>query len=976
LKRGPAANSRSTIALLFRGAAGQFLLETQAGGYLHERGVATLVSSDPSEALKLLDSAVQQSPADASALSDLAAARLAAADVNGDMQLFASALAASDAALRRNPASPEARFNRALALDRLQLHEPAAVAYQHYLAVDNASPWSTEVRRNLAHCTYETDAGAWTRTRTQIERLGGASTDVIRAVRIFPYYCRAWGEAVYLPSWADEVRAGRKPEADHFLSLARAIGASLQSQSGESFLADAVAMIDRADVHTRGVLVNGYAEYKEGRQLLSARQATAAKTPLASASNLFKTADSAMMLIAQFYLANAAMDAGEDQEALRLLTAVGSATPSRYASLTARVAMQEGVVLARRGRVHEALERTLFAANIFGGIGEHLLQTTANIGAANGFTILGRPTDAWKLRRAIMENVSRSGDNILFEHALNTAARDALSDHRPDIAEALINIELTHETTSVRLRIDALLCRLQAMPASDISLSSAELRSAIAAIREPALREEALDDIRFAEAISVRPRDALLSEQLISETIAFRTARSNELSLPSAYLEHARTLRRLQRNSEAITELEKAIKDLEQRQVITKGDFRDTVRGNAAEAYDELIDVCSALGDYDHAFVAAERGRAHRIMERLRSANGVSAERLQTSEELRARIPPGVTLAVYTTLPDRIVILALDRMGLHPHVVKVSPSEVQAERDELIRATIHPLLGSAEGASVRLYDQLVAPLKDELSGANELVIIPDATIAPLPFAILKNKATGRYLIEDLVLTFAPSTIRYVQALLRPKRGGAFRALIVGDPEFQQSLFPELHRLQNADTEARGVAALYRGAELRTGSLATRASVLAGMQSADLIHIAAHALTNDREPSLSVIPLAPDHEGGGLLYARDIASLRLTHAPVVILAGCETASATNAASAVSSLTSAFLVAGARTVIGTLWDVDDDIAAEASVALHNAMATGERPSSALRSVQLRMLRATDNRTSLPQSWSGLQSYGSGD
>jgi len=972
--RGILSTPRSPVSLRFRGAAGEYLLATQSDDqHLHERGVATLVSSDPTEALRLLERAASKAPSDASVLCDLAAARLTAAAVNEDVQMFASALAAADAALRSNPASPEARFNRALALDRLQLHEPAAVAYQHYLEIDGTSPWSLEARRNLAHCIYETEAKSWDRTRAAIERPTATVSDMDRAVRAFPYNCRAWGEAVYLPSWADNIRAGRPATAEQMLTLARKIGEALRSCSGESLLSEAVGAIDRAHPQTRNSLVKAYVAYNEGRKLIRLREPAAATTRLGSAYDLFKSANSPMSLVTQYYLANTAADGGDDQAAWLLLSAARHATPPRYATLTAQIAMLDGVVLARRGRVHEALARTLEAANGFGRIGDRLMQTQAEIGAAAGLTVLGRPADAWKLRKSILEYVSRSGDDMLFEHALNSAARDSLADHHPDVAEALINVELTHKTTSARLRVDALLCRLQAMSAADLASGAATIRSAVKDITDPALREEALDDIRFAEAVAVRQENPPLAEQLLSQTIAFRMARANQLTLPPAYVEHGRTLRLLRRDSQAIAEFEKAIDSIEQqRQTITRGDFRDSFGRNAAAAYDELFDIRSAHGEYDQAFSAAERGRAYRIVEQLTSANTTPAP----SSELHLRIPPGLVLAEISTLPDRVVLLALDSVGLHPHVVDVSASQIASEANDLLDAVARQDNSVTDTVSAQLYDQLVAPLAAHLSHAGDLVIIPDAATASIPFAMLKNAATGKYLIEEVTLTFAPSAATYVQTLERAKAAASQRPLIIGDPEFKQTLFPGLPRLPNAESEARQIGAMYPSADIRTGRAASRHPLLIAMESASLIHVAAHAVANDRDPSLSVIPLAPDSDGDGLLYVREIASMRLRLAPVVVLAGCRTASVTNGPASVSSLATAFLAAGARSVVGTLWDIDDDIAADASVELHEAMSRGEKPSTALRSVQLRMLRTGDVRNRSPRSWSGLQTYGSGD
>jgi CHAT domain-containing protein len=978
VSRGTASTHTSDGTVNFRGAAGEFLVNTQPlDGHIHERAVATLVTMSPKEAVEMLEAAASQSSADASILCDLSAARLAWGSISDDMELFASALAAADAALRHNPQSPEARFNRALALDRLRLHEPAAAAYQRYLDVDSTSDWSVEARRNLARCTYEPEAIAWNRMRAAIERIGADTTEIERAVRLFPYDSRAWGEAAYLSSWAENVRAGREVEADRMLALARRIGAALKSQSGECLLSDAVSAIDRADTHTRGILVDAYLMYKNGRKLLSSRRPADAKTPLDTSRTLFQRANSPMAFVAQYYVANAAVDLGDDDSAQRLLSTVCRATPEQYQSLTAEIALKQGLVLARNGRVHEALELTQFAAAAFARIGEGLFQTQSQISTATALTILGRPADAWKLRRTIMESVSRSGDRILFEHALNTAARDALSDHHPEIAESLINVELTRKTTSARLRVDALLCRIQATSASELASGAPALRTAVTEIADAALREEALDDIRIAEAAAIRAQNPQLAERLISQTIAFRTARSNQLTLPAAYVEHARTLRVLGRDTDAIADLEKAIENLEQqRQTIAQEEFRDSFGRNTAAAYDELFDIRAARGEYDHAFAASERGRARRIMERLRAPDTVSTAPLHTSEELRNRIPRGVVLAEFSVLSDRIVALTLDTRGLRAHVTHVSAAQIASERNALLEALSRKDSDASNVAAARLYGRLMSPIAADLGAAEEVVIVPDAATASIPFAMLKNTTTGRYLIEEYALTFAPSAAAYVDTVKRPKPALPLRPLIVGDPEFREALFPGLQRLQNAEGEARQIAAFYPGAEVRTGAAATRESIIASMESAGLVHIGAHAIANDSDPSLSVILLAPDRDGDGLLYVRDVAALRLKNSPVVILAGCRTASATNSAASIGSLATAFLAAGARTVVGALWDVDDDVAADASIALHQAMKRGERPSIALRNVQLQMLRSSNPRTQSARSWSGMQSYGSGD
>jgi CHAT domain-containing protein len=431
----------------------------------------------------------------------------------------------------------------------------------------------------------------------------------------------------------------------------------------------------------------------------------------------------------------------------------------------------------------------------------------------------------------------------------------------------------------------------------------------------------------------------------------------------------------LRKEPEAIADLEWAVSEVEkQRQTITRDDLRDSFGRNAAAAYRELFDIRSERGEYGEAFSITERGRAFRIVEQLtRSSDGSPPPR--TAEEIGAKIPAGVVLVELSSLSDRVVILVIDRRGLRPYVLNVPAEQLLSERDALLTSIAQRNASASDTPATRLYDQLIAPLARQLAAAEELVIVPDESTASIPFAALKNPRTNRYLVEDFVLTVAPSAATYAQKLPQTHPSSPMRALVVGDPAFEQTLFPGLGRLPHAETEARQVAAMYPGASICLGDAASRSSVVAAIESVDVADIASHAVANERDSSLSAILLAPGKDGDGLLYVRDIAALRLKRAPVVVLAGCHTATTGRNAASVGSLATAFLAAGARTVIGMLWNVDDDIAANASTALHGAMKRGEPPSAALRNVQLQMLRSSDERVRSIYSWSNIQSYGSG-
>jgi cellulose synthase operon protein C len=107
----------------------------------HAQALARLVEGKGDQALSLLAALVRERPT-AAAWSDLAAAQLA----RGGVLDAAAALSSTEAALKHDPRLPEALFNRALALERMNRGQEARAAWDQYLAADGGSPWAAEAR--------------------------------------------------------------------------------------------------------------------------------------------------------------------------------------------------------------------------------------------------------------------------------------------------------------------------------------------------------------------------------------------------------------------------------------------------------------------------------------------------------------------------------------------------------------------------------------------------------------------------------------------------------------------------------------------------------------------------------------------------------------------------------------------------------------------------------------------------------------
>jgi tetratricopeptide (TPR) repeat protein len=115
---------------------------------LHAKGIGFLLGDDDKKkSIGPLQDAAERDPNNAKYQSDLAVALISAA--SGDRSMLKRALAATDRALRIDPNSPDALFNRAVALQALERPDEAIAAYESYLKVDPTSPGASEVRSHI-----------------------------------------------------------------------------------------------------------------------------------------------------------------------------------------------------------------------------------------------------------------------------------------------------------------------------------------------------------------------------------------------------------------------------------------------------------------------------------------------------------------------------------------------------------------------------------------------------------------------------------------------------------------------------------------------------------------------------------------------------------------------------------------------------------------------------------------------------------
>jgi CHAT domain-containing protein/Tfp pilus assembly protein PilF len=301
-------------------------------------------------------------------------------------------------------------------------------------------------------------------------------------------------------------------------------------------------------------------------------------------------------------------------------------------------------------------------------------------------------------------------------------------------------------------------------------------------------------------------------------------------------------------------------------------------------------------------------------------------------------------------------------------------------------------------ASAELSRIILAPAAAQL-GTKRLVVVADGALQYVPFAALSLDRSLRPLISDHEIASIPSASSLaVQRQSLANRKPAPKGLaVIADPVFSttDARFTSTNRVKGApvstvstgnDTRIIEHLSGGSGAQLTIGRLpftrqeadqilavapsqsnlkavdfrANRSIVTSGeLGQYRYVHFATHGYVDTARAGLSAIVLSMIDEQGnaqdGFVRTHDIYNLKLP-AELVVLSACETGLGKDVkGEGIEGLTRAFMYAGARRVIVSLWSVNDKATASLMQRLYTGMLrSGRTPGAALRAAQIELLR----------------------
>ena len=439
------------------------------------------------------------------------------------------------------------------------------------------------------------------------------------------------------------------------------------------------------------------------------------------------------------------------------------------------------------------------------------------------------------------------------------------------------------------------------------------------------------------------------------------------------------------------------------RKLIVNDEWKIILRDTYYFSYSELWRLQLMQGKVDEALVTADHGRAQALKDLLEFKYGLK-ELLPdigtlslTTSDILSYLP---SITAFIDMNKKGIVLWVNEKGteiktrrteIDVSVTTYFQSLLETTRKEIgVRADVNcedrslgnpsdkklaeerssktrSYSSSFETRSLQtLYNVVIDPIRDLLHG-DEVVIVPQGPLYLAPYAAFMD-LTSKYLCETFRIRLLPSisTLRLIQncpADWHSKTG----ALLVGDPWVQEVVYEGMtpEQLEWAEKEVQMIGEILQTEPL-IGKQATKGEVLKRISSVALVHIAAHGRMETGQialaPNTTRLSPIPDEEDY-LLTMKDVLNAQI-RARLVVLSCCHSAWGEVKSEGVVGIARAFLAAGARSVLVSLWAIDDEATMEFMKLFYGQLVDRRSASEALNEA-MKSMRKSD-RFSAVKDW----------
>ena len=289
-------------------------------------------------------------------------------------------------------------------------------------------------------------------------------------------------------------------------------------------------------------------------------------------------------------------------------------------------------------------------------------------------------------------------------------------------------------------------------------------------------------------------------------------------------------------------------------------------------------------------------------------------------------------------------------------------------------------------ASGRLGKELLCPeLWNIPDSIENLVIIPDGVLYYLPFETLilnmqKKKSSDAFLVSKYKISYAPSSSSLLFLSKETSVDYSKDLLALGNPAYtwngkinKKNVIPseilkevyqnegfDLASLPYSEREVRGISKFFHKTKRdiylnHKASEKTIKNIM--LDSYQILHFACHAILDERFPFRSALVLSKEDsmEEDGFLQVSEIYNLRMA-SDLVILSACQTGKGRlEKGEGVLGLPRIFFYSGAKSVVSTLWKIDDKSTAIFMKHFYGFLSQGKNKAQSLRLAKLEMIKS---------------------
>ncbi len=324
----------------------------------------------------------------------------------------------------------------------------------------------------------------------------------------------------------------------------------------------------------------------------------------------------------------------------------------------------------------------------------------------------------------------------------------------------------------------------------------------------------------------------------------------------------------------------------------------------------------------------------------------------------QATLPDGTAAISYNFLGDELSAIVLTNQSCNVHRRLASRGEIDESlrrfRLQISRAHARGRVGEmpprliedARRELLTLWKLIIEPVTSGVPEATDLVVVPGGSLHGVPFAALWDGS--HYLIERQSLNIVPSLSIFTRLSEQNPAAERKTTFIVGVADADA---PDIRR------EVQELTAITMPEQVLLDSDATAEQVLVGMSRATTLHFACHGRFLKEFPEASGLKCFDRW-----LTLAEIGTSKLDHAHVTLSACDSGRSSVQAVEELVGLSSAFYAAGARSMIMTLWPVDDRRTVGLMSDCYAAHRDGASFAASLRQAQMHSIQAGEH----PAHW----------